>query len=221
VGQLISVNVGAAGHHDITSAARGTGIDKRPVTEPVWVRAPGPKGVGASGVIGDDVCDLRHHGGDEQAVYAYAREDLDHWQAELGRELANGAFGENLTTTGLDLTNAVAGERWQIGAQVVLEACAPRLPCGTFASWLEERRWVKRFTAHGATGVYFRVHTPGPIRVGDPITVTHRPAHGVTIGYAFRALTTEPSRLPNLLAAPELAGEALARARSWQAKYAS
>ena len=69
---LLSVNVGArrASAHSVLGV---TGIDKRPVAGPVEVRAPGPKGVGGSGLSGDDVCDLRHHGGNDQAVYAFAR----------------------------------------------------------------------------------------------------------------------------------------------------
>lgn len=85
------------------------------------VAAPGPRGTGASGLAGDAVCDTRFHGGDDQAVYAYAREELDAWERELGRPLANGVFGENLTTEGLDVSGALIGERWRIGGQVVLE----------------------------------------------------------------------------------------------------
>src|SRR3954464_5552725 len=100
-----SVNVGVA-RTKPHGPAGVTGIDKRPVSHPVEVRAPGPKGTGGSGLVGDEVCDLRHHGGDEQAVYAYAREDLDGWATALGRALTSGMFGENLTTAGLDVTGA-------------------------------------------------------------------------------------------------------------------
>ncbi len=99
--QLLSLNLGRAHAVPYTDQAVGvTGIDKRPVAGPVRVTAPGPKGVGASGLAGDTVCDLRHHGGNDQAVYTVAREDLDDWERELGRPLVNGAFGENLTTRG-------------------------------------------------------------------------------------------------------------------------
>src|SRR5262249_35787987 len=119
---LLSVNLGAARpteHSDIGY----TGIDKRPVNGPVQVRAPGRKGIGGSGLVGDRVCDLRHHGGDHQAVYAYAREDLVRWSAELDRAMPPGSFGENLTTVGVNVTGALIGERWRIGRQVVLEVC--------------------------------------------------------------------------------------------------
>jgi len=84
---------------------------------------------------------------------------------------------------------------------VVLQATSPRIPCATFAHRMEEPKWVKRFTARGATGTYLRVVTPGQIRAGDRIEVIRRPGHTVTIGRSFRALTTEPELLPGLLEA--------------------
>ena len=209
-GTLLSVNIAAhTVHTDAgdTPGGRPTGIGKQPVAHPVRIEPPGPKGVGASGLAGDKVCDLRNHGGTDQAVYAYAREDLDWWQDQLDRELPGGMFGENLTTLGLDLNAVLVGERWRVGGEVVLEAACPRLPCAIFAQKMGEPRWVKRFTRHGASGVYLRVVTPGSVRAGDPITVEHRPAHEVTVGLYFRALTTESHRLGELLAA----GDALPR----------
>ena len=79
------------------------------------VCAPGAQGSGTSGLAGNVICDTRHHGGDDQAVYAYAREDLDWWQDELGEPLRPGMFGDNLTTTGLDVSGARIGERWRVG----------------------------------------------------------------------------------------------------------
>ena len=134
-------------------------------------------------------------------MYAYAREDLDWWERELGYALPAGRFGENLTTAGLDLTNTLVGERWRIGDTVVLQATSPRIPCATFAHRMGEPQWVRRFTARGATGAYLRVVIPGQIRAGDRIEVIRRPGHTVTIGRSFRALTTEPELLPSLLEA--------------------
>ncbi|SMC99672.1 MOSC domain-containing protein YiiM [Kibdelosporangium aridum] len=185
-----------------------TGIDKRPVTGPVEVRAPGPSGIGGSGLVGDKIIDLRHHGGADQAVYAYAREDLDAWEAELGRPLASGAFGENLTTTGLTITEAVIGERWQVGPELVLEVSTARVPCRTFATWLEVRGWVKTYVAKAVPGAYLRVITPGFVQAGDPVEVVHWPDHDVTVNVAFRALTREPDLLPRLLVAEALPEEA-------------
>lgn len=219
--KLLSVNVGRATRVDYTDAPSGaTGIDKRPVAHPVRVAAPGPKGTGASGVAGDDVCDLRFHGGDDRAVYAFAREDLDDWGRELYRTFTNGAFGENLTTSGLDVSDALIGERWRIGSDLVVEVTGGRLPCRTFAGWLGEKRWVKRFTEVGRSGALLRVITPGVIRSGDPILVEHRPGHDITASLLFRAATTERALLPRTLVAAEwMEAELLQTATAYTQKY--
>ena len=101
------------------------------------------------GLVGDRVYDVNHHGGPDQAVYAYAREDLDRWEAELGRPLANGNFGENLTTADLDVNGALIGERWRIGPDVVLEVSCPRIPCATFQA-AGACGWIKRSPGRAA-----------------------------------------------------------------------
>jgi MOSC domain-containing protein YiiM len=202
VGTLAAVNL-AVPHPDASDSRELTGIDKHPTTRPVQVSAPAAKGMG--GLAGDTICSSVHHGGPDQAVYAYAREDLDAWATELGRPLRDGTFGENLTTAGIDVTGALIGERWRIGDTVELEVTYPRIPCNTFAQWMAERGWVKRFTAKATPGAYLRVVVPGEIRVGDPVVVVHRPDHhDVTIGEAFRALTLAPELLPRVFAAEPL-----------------
>jgi len=184
-----------------------TGIDKRPVDGPVMVTRPRAKGLGMVGLAGDRVYDVRNHGGPDQAVYAYAREDLDFWAAELGRPLPNGVFGENLTTEGIDVNDALIGERWRIGPDLILETSCPRIPCGTFQGWLALEGWIKRFTLAARPGPYLRVIEPGEIRAGDRIEVVHRPDHDVTVALSLRALTIEPDLLPRLLAADALPGK--------------
>jgi MOSC domain-containing protein YiiM len=179
-----------------------TGIGKQPTDGLIEVRAPGPKRTGqGSGLVGDFIGDGKHHGGDDQAIYAFQREDLDEWERRLGRELPNGFFGENLTTVGLDINDARIGERWRIGDEVVLQVTAPRIPCATFRGWMGEKGWAKIFTAAGRPGTYLKVMTPGAIRAGDPIEVIDRPDHDVTVTLLFKATTTERGLLPQLLAA--------------------
>ncbi|MFD0275052.1 MOSC domain-containing protein [Kitasatospora sp. NPDC127111] len=204
--KLLSVNIGRPRPNPWKESGT-TGIDKRPVDGPVAVSAPGPKGTGEVGLAGDRVYDVKHHGGADQAVYAYAREDLDGWQAELGRPLAGGVFGENLTTLGVDVNGALIGERWRVGPDVVLEVSCPRVPCGTFQGWLDREGWIKRFTRAALPGAYLRVIEPGHIRAGDRIDLVHRPDHDVTVALTFRALTLEPHLLPHLLAADALPAE--------------
>lgn len=213
--KLLSVNVGRIRTNPWKDTGQ-TGIDKRPVDGPVAVAAPGPMGDGTVGLAGDFVCDVKHHGGYDQAVYAYAREDLDAWEVELGRTLENGVFGENLSTLGVDVTGALIGERWQVGPDVVLEVSCPRIPCGTFQGWLGRDGWIRRFTTAAVPGAYLRVIEPGQIRAADPVRIVHRPDHEVTIGLTFRALTLESDLLPDLLAADALPQEIkdVARRRS-------
>jgi MOSC domain-containing protein YiiM len=212
--KLLSVNVGRP-RVNPWKGLSATGIDKQPVAGPVAVSAPGPKGAGEVGLAGDRVYDVKHHGGVDQAVYAYAREDLDGWEPELGRPLPNGVFGENLTTSGLDVNGALIGERWRIGSGVVLEVTCARIPCATFQGWLERDGWIKRFTQAARPGAYLRVIEPGDIRADDPIEIVHRPDHDVTVAVVFRAMTVEPDLLPRLLLADALPeeGKELARRR--------
>jgi MOSC domain-containing protein YiiM len=213
--RLLSVNVGQPLLNP-WKTMKLTGIDKRPVDGPVMVTPPRAKGMGMVGLAGDRVYDVLQHGGPDQAVYAYAREDLDFWAAEIGRPLPNGVFGENLTTSGLDVNGALIGERWRIGPDVILEASAPRIPCGTFQGWLAQAGWIKRFTLAAMPGAYFRVIEPGEIRAGDPIEIVRRPEHDVTVELTFRALTLAPELLPRLLVADALPSELreLARRRT-------
>jgi MOSC domain-containing protein YiiM len=166
-----------------------SGIDKRPV--------PGRVAVHPLGLDGDVQVNRRYHGGEGQAVYAYAQEDADWWAAELDRDLPPGRFGENLRTAGLDLTGAVLGERWRIGS-ALLEVTDCRIPCANFERFWGVPQLVKRFTVRGAPGAYLRVLEPGELGAGDVVEVVDRPAHGVTVGTAFRAYTTQKHRLPEL-----------------------
>ena len=201
--KLLSVNVGQP-RLNPWKEMKLTGIDKRPVDGPVMVTPARAKGLGMVGLAGDRVYDVLNHGGPDQAVYAYAREDLDFWAGELGRPLGNGMFGENLTTAGADVNAALIGERWRVGTDVILEASCPRIPCGTFQGWLAQGGWIKRFTQAARPGSYFRVIESGEIQAGDPIEVVYRPDHDVTVAVCFRAVTLEPELLPRLLAADAL-----------------
>ena len=179
-----SVNAGALAA--VAGMKRPSAIRKQPVDR-IEVRDPGPKKGGlGSGVVGDEIGSRKHHGGETQAVYAVAREEIDWWADELDRELVDGMFGENLTTTGLDVDAAEVGEQWRVGP-TLLEVCGPRVPCATFAKHMAEPRWVKRFTERGRTGAYLAVREAGTIEPGDAIEVVHRPGHGLTVPMFFRA----------------------------------
>ena len=188
-GRVLSVNVAHVRPNPYKSFDV-TGIDKRPASGPIEVRAPGMKDGGAgSGLAGDTIGDHESHGGDDQAVYVYAREDLDRWEGELGRTLSPGSFGENLTTQAVEVNGALIGERWTIGDDLVLEITSPRVPCATFRGWMGIPGWLKTFTAASMPGAYLRVVVPGTVSAGDEIVVSHRPDHEVTVAAMFRSLT--------------------------------
>lgn len=169
---VLSVNVGAPSSRSGKATPTGIGkvpVDRIDVVDP-GPRRLGPDGEGFSGVIGDFIGSGRHHGGADQAVYAVAREELDHWALQLGRDLPNGMFGENITTLGLDVDASEYGDVWTVGG-AVLRVTAPRVPCSTFAMRMGEKGWVKRFAERGRAGAYLAVVQPGTIRPGDSVTV--------------------------------------------------
>ena len=185
--RVVSVNLASTPEPNPAKDVGVTGIGKRPVDSAV-LRAPGPKRGGlGSGLVGDVISDVAHHGGDRQAVYAYAREELDAWEARLQRTLPSGQFGENLTTRGLDVDGALIGERWAVGDEVVLQVCGPRVPCATFAHRMGVKGWLKQFTQVGASGAYLSIETGGRVHRGDPVEVRSKPDHGVSVALTFRA----------------------------------
>lgn len=184
-------------HADVPFGRRGvvdSGIDKRPVTGPVDVHELG---------IGGDHCrDTKFHGGLDQAVYAYDEDEASAWANELGRAVPPGFFGENLRTTGVPVSDAVIGSVWQIGS-VLLEVTIARKPCGTFARWVGQPGWVRRFSARGDVGAYLRVLEPGVLRSGDAVIVKSVPRHAVTVRTLFGG--TDRAAMRTLLDEPGLA----------------
>jgi MOSC domain-containing protein YiiM len=160
-----------------------TAIDKRAVEGPVRVHK--------LGLWGDIQASRVHHGGEDQALYAYSQDDADYWIGELHRELPPGIFGENLRISGINATNAVIGERWKIGLGVEVEVTSPRVPCATFQRRMDEPQWVKRFGDAGRVGTYLRVVRTGSIQAGDHIHRLFVPSHGVTVGKWFSDPTAE------------------------------
>jgi MOSC domain-containing protein YiiM len=194
---LVSVNVGRPAQ---ISVRRGrplmSAIGKQPVGGRVRV-----EGVN---VAGDQQADLRVHGGPDKAVYAYASEDIAWWAAELGRELPPGAFGENLTTEGVDVSGAVIGEHWHIGS-VELEVCQPRLPCAKLGLRFGDPLMVRRFGEASRPGAYLRIVTEGELGAGDEIELPSRPDHGITTAFVSAAILLDESLRALAGSAPELA----------------
>jgi MOSC domain-containing protein YiiM len=193
--QVTSVNVGRIARLETPKRTVESAIVKQPVAGRVRI-----EGVNLEG---DDQADRRVHGGVDRAAYAYAVEDYAWWEEELGRPLAPGTFGENLTTAGIDVNAAVVGERWELGA-AELEVAAPRVPCSKLAARIGDPRFVARFGRARRPGPYLRITRPGTIGAGDRIRVVTRPSHGIRVVDVFVVYLFERERLRELLAVPEL-----------------
>ncbi|HVH21596.1 MAG TPA: MOSC domain-containing protein [Pseudonocardia sp.] len=204
-GRVVSVNVAVVRTDPWTRVKSGrSGIDKRPVDGPVALLS--------YGVDGDTICDTEHHGGPDQAVYAYGCEDLAFWSAELGQPVTPGGVGENLTLVGVDCSGAVVGERWHVGGDAVLRVRGPRIPCRVFAGFRGVPDLIKRFVTAGRPGCYLSVERTGRVRAGDPVRVLDRPAHGVTVTDVMAAMIVDRERARLVAAARDDLGE---RGRDW------
>src|SRR3954447_11828739 len=162
MGSVLSVNLADVRTIERRGKLVRTGIWKLP--------ADGPVHAGREGLGGDVQADRRVHGGHDMAAYAYAREDIDWWEAELGRPLEDGTFGENLTLTGIEVSGALVGERWRAGA-ALLEVASPRIPCWKLGARMGDPRFVKRFGKALRPGAYLRVIEEGVISAGDAVEV--------------------------------------------------
>jgi MOSC domain-containing protein YiiM len=195
MGSVLSVNLA-----DVRTIERRG----KPVRTGIWkLPAAGRVHAGREGLDGDVQADRRVHGGPDMAVYSYAREDADWWEAQLGRELEDGTFGENLTLRGIEVTGALVGERWRVG-EALLEVSAPRIPCWKLGVKMDDPRFVKTFGRALRPGAYLRVIEEGTIAAGDTVEVVEHPDHGVTVALISEARLFDQSLAPRLLDAPAL-----------------
>ena len=194
--KVLSVNLTHSVHTGEWTGSEGkTGIDKRAVEGPVTFAN--------EEVTGDVIVDRNHHGGFDQAVYAYSREDADWWQNQLGITIDNGRFGENLTTSGIDVNQALVGERWKIGS-TILEVSQPRIPCRVFAGFWQRPTLIKEFMESGKPGTYLRIIQEGQINAGDVIEIVFKPDHQITIADLYAAKNGERSKVQEIAAVKEL-----------------
>lgn len=194
--RVLSINVTSVVHQGEWTGSEGrTGIDKRSVTGDIEFKN--------NGVAGDRIIDTNVHGGYDQAVYAYAREDAQWWETEIGEEIPAGRFGENLTTEGIDVNAALVGEQWKIGS-VILELSQPRIPCRVFAGFWKRATLIKDFTQAGRPGAYLRIIQEGTAQAGDSIEVIYKPDHNVSISDLFSAKSGERAKINEIKVVPQL-----------------
>ena len=194
--RVLSINITSVVHQGEWTGSEGrTGIDKRSVAGSIEFKN--------NGVVGDRVIDTNVHGGYDQAVYAYAQEDAQWWEKEIGEEITAGRFGENLTTEGIDVNAALVGEQWKIGS-VILEVSQPRIPCRVFAGFWKRATLIKDFTQAGRPGAYLRIIQEGTATAGDSIEVIFKPDHAVSISDLFSAKSGERAKINEIKGVPQL-----------------
>jgi MOSC domain-containing protein YiiM len=194
-GKILSVNVGAVREFEYGGRPAKSAIWKSPVVGRIAVRG--------INLAGDDQADRKAHGGPDKVVYAYAVEDARWWEQEIGRALAYGELGENLTTEGIEVNEALVGERWQIGT-AVLEVSEPRIPCWRLGVRMNDKMFPRRFTDAMRPGGYFRLVVEGDVAAGDEIRVVERPDHDLTIRDVFRIYTRDHDEVERLLEVPQM-----------------
>ena len=193
--RVLSVNVGRAREFDYNG---------RPAKSAIW-KSPVAGRIAARGVNleGDDQADRKAHGGPDKSVYAYSIEDLRWWEEKLGRSLQYAEFGENLTTEGVAVNDALVGERWEIGT-AVFEVSEPRIPCWRLGVRMNDQGFVRRFTEALRPGTYLRIIVEGAVGAGDEIRIIERPDHELTIRDIFRIYTRDREEVGRLLAVPRI-----------------
>jgi MOSC domain-containing protein YiiM len=205
-GRVLSVNVGTARAFEYHGHSARSAIWKTAVAGRIAAR-----GVN---LAGDEQADRGAHGGFDKAVYAYSIEDARWFEKKTGRTLPHGAFGENLTSEGIDVNNAAIGERWEIGS-ALFEISEPRMPCWRLGVRMDDELFVSRFTQALRPGSYLRIIVEGDVGAGDEIRVVEKPETDLTVRDVFRIYVRDRHEAERLLAVPKLSDAW----KSWAAEY--
>ncbi|WLR99211.1 MOSC domain-containing protein [Shinella sumterensis] len=191
--KILAVCTGVA--RPVPGKSYKTGIFKTPTDAAIVVDR--------EGLLGDAICNRKHHGGPEQAVYGLGSVDLDWWSKDLGRSIEPGTFGENIVIEGIDSRSISVGDRFETES-VLLEVTSTRTPCATFNARMGDPGFARRFMSAGRPGFYCRVLRDGVIQAGDPATYTAFDGEPVTMPELLRTYgrnLSEEDRL-RYLAAP-------------------
>ena len=175
--KLLNINIGKERQQQRKEYVETTGIYKLPMDGPVEIKS--------LGIEGDAICDTKNHGGPDQALYLYGGADYAYWEQEIGKELAPGTFGDNLTISDLESATFNVGDFIHVG-EVTLQVTSPRIPCGTFATRMGDPQWVKKFRHAERPGLYVRVVREGVIQAGDPVTIEKYSGETVSIVQMYR-----------------------------------
>jgi len=197
--KLLSLNVARPRLIVYNGETINTGIFKQPVSGPVQLRT--------LNLDGDRQADLSVHGGPNKAVYGYPSEHYPHWRKDLpGVDLPWGMFGENFTTVGLAEEDLHVGDRFQIGAAIIVVR-QPRTPCYKLVAKFQREDMIERFLRSGRSGFYFSVEKEGSVSEGDTFELLQRARDGITIAEMNRLFVDDRysrSLLEKAIATPAL-----------------
>ncbi|HET9177033.1 MAG TPA: MOSC domain-containing protein [Terriglobia bacterium] len=188
--KVLSVNAGLPRQVVSSGQAVTTGIYKFPVRQRVKVKK--------LNIEGDGQADLSVHGGPDKAVYAYPSEHYEYWRHELpGVEMPWGAFGENLSLTGLTEHDAHIGDRFRIGTAILM-LTQPRLPCYKLGIRFGRRDMPERFLSSRRTGFYFAVVEEGEVGEGDGVELIHQDVNKISVSDLIHLLYDREPQNPEL-----------------------
>lgn len=186
-------------------------IDKRAVE--------GRRAVGALGIAGDEQADLSVHGGPDKAIHHYPRDHYGWWAETIGDHALlqdAGAFGENISTSGLTDSAACIGDRYRLGSALV-EISQGRQPCWKLGHRFGIATLPATVVSSRRGGWYYRVIEDGAVGAGDALELMERPLPDWSVERVFHLLIggagkREPAALRALAAMDLLAANWRARA---------
>ncbi|WP_217476804.1 MOSC domain-containing protein [Stutzerimonas stutzeri] len=167
-----------------------TGIDKQLAPMPVWLDR--------EGLRGDQVGDRRFHGGPDRSLCHYPAGHYAHWRRLYPHlRISPGAFGENLSTQGLDERQICIGDRFRWG-EALIEVSQPRSPCINLDRRHDARGLARQLANSGRTGWLYRTLEPGEIALNAPLCLVDRPHPGISVArlwHSFLDDTTSDDEL--------------------------
>ena len=201
--ELLSINVSLPVTIEQAGKIFSTAIFKKQVAGPVFVHK--------MNLAGDRQADLKNHGGEDKAVYAFSFDHYAYWSSVLNKpDMPFGQFGENLTIAGLDEASLYIGDHLKIG-NCLLEISQPRIPCFKLGLIMGTPDMPRLFIENGATGIYFRVLQEGEIKAGDSVEIVSRGKHQLPVKTLFTSYFDPNLRNPGVLETaldiPDLAAE--------------
>ena len=196
--KVLSVNVGTPREFEYKNRNAKSAIWKSPVTGRLAAR-----GVNLDG---DDQADRVAHGGYDKAVYAYAIEDIAWWEKQVGQTIHYGVFGENVTTHGISVNEALVGERWEVGT-TILEVSEPRIPCWRLGVRMQDKTFPRQFTQALRPGSYLRIIVEGNIGANDEINVIAKPDHDLSVRDVFRIFTHNREEFARILEVEQMSAD--------------